>query len=150
MYNEKNNRSLFFRVLDQVLGKFALMLGDEAEGYQPLPTDMSPVLCSVLFLGKKTGSVEIMSTDALCRSLRENSTGMDEAAGKDFDAFSEFTNQCCGHFLTEVYGTRDKFDLAPPSSRQAADTEWKEFFAAADAVAIVEGSPVAVSFKIKG
>ncbi len=145
--NEEQEMTLT-KVFCDVLGKYALMFGDEVKAAETELKEGGYVYASINFDGGKKGMMEITAGKDFSAMLNMNILGDFEGAGaagdESHDSFKEFLNIMCGEYLTVVYGKKMLFNLDPPEARLITEAEAEALKGKVRSVYIVEDTPVIV------
>ena len=95
----------------------------------------TPVLVEIRFSGARTGSIQILSSQALGRVLAENIGCLDRADEQaSLDAWKEVCNVTCGLVIPRIAASpADVFDLTVPAvSCGEGVPAWNDFVAQGD------------------
>lgn len=147
------HRPMLTKVFCDVLGKYALMFGDEATAAKTEIKEGCYVYSKIEFHGGKKGMMEIMAGKDFSAMLNVNILGDFDGAGVAgavfLDSFKEFLNIMCGEYLSVVYGKKILFNLDPPESAEITAKEAGEFKKKADSIYIVESTPVLICVRVE-
>lgn len=151
--NDEQEKTLT-KVFCDVLGKYALMFGDEAKASDTELKDGEYVHAKIEFRGDKKGMMEITAGREFSAMLNLNILGdFDGASGagdESHDSFKEFLNIMAGEYLSVVYGKKMLFNLDPPSSKSISPQEASELKKKVGNIYIVEDTPVIVYAHVEG
>ena len=129
-----------YRLTQVVLAGSAFLAADPAE--VSANSDQLPLQYMAHLTGHLSANVGFRADLAAARLLATSMTGEATTDAEAADAFKEFSNQVCGHILTEFWSHGDDFEPFMPSPCRAID--WPVAEPLVSCFITVEGTPVEI------
>lgn len=128
--------------LVRVLEQFAFMFADRETARTPTPEDGALLVASIQFQSDAPGCLTLGATMGFAVALAGNALGVDlddeEASNDATDAFKEFLNLLCGHFISDAQRlTQGLIDISPPVVATVTCADWQAFAAKDDTISFM-------------